>query len=175
MSFFSHVTLSWCLCSPQLCQSPFMEVGENHSLPPHPTPTPQEHCVIMNVFCVEKHLCSLRHTKTDTKTYTHTGKHIHTHTHTHAHTSTTKVLSLKWTSIRGRERCCHWGQKIAGGRYLDNTSEAKTVKNMDVDLLQVCAVHGLHCNTSRWTMKKQIDLIKDKWPWRNSCCEINKT
>ena len=62
-----------------------------------------------------------------------------THRHTHTHASTTKVLSLKWTSIRGRERCCHWGQKIAGDRYLDNTFEAKTVKNMDVNLFQACA------------------------------------
>lgn len=81
MSFFSHVTLSWCLCSPQLCQSPFMEVGENHSLPPpHPHP-PTALCYYECILRRETSLLTL--SKTDTKTYTHTGKHIHTHTRTH--------------------------------------------------------------------------------------------
>lgn len=40
----------------------------------------------------------------------------------------------------------------------------KTVKNMDLDLLQACAVHGPRRNTSRWTTGTQINLIKDKWP-----------
>lgn len=164
MSFFSCVTLGWCLCSPPVVSTTFHGSGAKSLTPLPPSQKKKE-------WMKKKyHECILRK---ETSLLASSHKNIHPHrqtcsyTHTHTHTSTTKVLSLKWTSIRGREGCYHWGQK--------NTSEAKTVKNMDVDLLQACAVHGLCCNTSRWTTGTQIDLIKDKWPWRDSCCERNKT
>lgn len=100
-----------------------MEVGGKktltHTLPP---------TALCYYECILRKGTSLLAPSHKNRPQKHTPTHAIIFTHTHTHTSTTKVLSLKWTSIRGRERCCHWGQKIAGGRYLDNISEAKTVK-----------------------------------------------
>lgn len=104
---------------------------------------PKQHTVFMNVFCVKKYTQTLFLARSLKLPCRHRNRHPHARTHRYTHTSTTKVLSLKWTSIRGRERSCHWGQKIAGGvaDILTIFSEGITVKIW----VWTCysAVHGL--------------------------------